>query len=269
MIPFHIDFIVQHSNLYLRFRRSEQAHFELGAKMATFPFLFIRLLLLTKVLEERDPVTGRVTLTVNYEQPATSQIHWPAFHKLIFAKIEFGVLFANGITSPPHSSWAASLHMILEEDDDNWRPCGDQRVVNTIVCSDKRPISRIHEITTLLHVTIVFSFWCDDIIRSHSSRRMLRKLTSQRFLSIWVSTHVCWFVQWHSDIAKVWHIQHSMLLFQHGSDYRVVVDPVRYELTGRNGIGVPRSWDHWRWDQTLWWIKHCFDLRCVATAWWA
>lgn len=150
---------------------------------------------------------------------------------------------------------------------DNWWSFGGQRVVNAIVCSDSRPISRIHEITTLLHAMIVFSYWCRDIIRSLLLRRMFRKPMSRCFLSIWVSTLVFWFVQCHWDIAKVWNVQRSMLLFQNVSDYWVLVGPVSYELTGRNGTYVPRSWDHWRWDQTLWGIKHCFTLCCVVIRW--
>lgn len=76
--------------------------------------------------------------------------------KLAAAKAEFSYLVKKGICRPSKSSWSSPLHMV-KKSDGSWRPCGDYRSLNAITVPDRYPLPYLHDCTSILDGTQVYS----------------------------------------------------------------------------------------------------------------
>ncbi|GFS58189.1 retrovirus-related Pol polyprotein from transposon opus [Trichonephila clavipes] len=75
---------------------------------------------------------------------------------LKISKAEFTFLIETGICRSSNRPWVCSLHMVKKKDD-NWRPCGDYRSLNTITRPDRYIIPHLHDFTHQLAGCQIFS----------------------------------------------------------------------------------------------------------------
>lgn len=60
-----------------------------------------------------------------------------------------------GLTLPSNSQWASPLHKVPKKHN-NWRPCGDYRVLNVRTSADKYPLRNLQDFAQAPYGKIVF-----------------------------------------------------------------------------------------------------------------
>lgn len=93
--------------------------------------------------------------------------------KFNIAKKEFDNLIQMGICRPSYSSVCSPLHIVPKKDDNDWRPCGDYRLLNCVTVPDRYPLPHIHGINIDLVNRKVFSKI--DLIRAYHQIPMAEK----------------------------------------------------------------------------------------------
>ena len=84
--------------------------------------------------------------------------------KLLAAKAEFAAMESMGIIRRSNSPWSSPLHVVTKKDGSS-RPCGDYRRLNDATVPDRYPIAHLHDFSSNLAGTSVFSKI--DLIRGY------------------------------------------------------------------------------------------------------
>lgn len=85
--------------------------------------------------------------------------------KLKIAKTEFSSMLQNGTARTSESPWASPLHLAPKKEN-QWRPCGDYRMLNARTIPDSYPIRHIHDFTQSIAGSTVFS--TIDLVKAYN-----------------------------------------------------------------------------------------------------
>ena len=90
--------------------------------------------------------------------PAHSQPRRLAPHKLTHAKEQFEqMLNDDGIIRPPDSPYASPIHLVPKPGGKKFQICVDYRKLNASTIPDRYPASQIHDFTSRLQSSSIFS----------------------------------------------------------------------------------------------------------------
>ena len=97
------------------------------------------------------------TIETTTQTPVFARARQLAPAKLKAAKAEFEAMLNAGIIRPSKSPWASPLHLVPKPGENQWRPCGDYRRLNSLTVPDRYPIPNVNSVTSDLFGSKVYS----------------------------------------------------------------------------------------------------------------